>query len=318
MSDRTRVLTAMWCRRLALLPALLVAACAADYTPVREWAGVASRAADYPGVALGRLAEPDRIAPPAQAAVTTNPDPNAADEALNASAIGAMQEALTTYLAALSTLAADGVLPYPEDPFVELATRVRQVSVPGGTAVAELGALLSRLTRGNARAAQMNATIAEADGMVQSLVTALSSAIGSPEPSQTRARSDLAAYYAQLGRDARDPVARRSARDWAALYEREFVANAAMRAQYVLVLTRIAEGHAVLKQRSRHMTQEETARLIREQADRLLRAAAPLPRAPVSPFTLREQGSGGGRSAPTTSGRILAGKLEGLSADAGK
>lgn len=318
MSDRTRVPAAMWCRRLALLQGLLLAACAPDYTPVRDWAGVASRAADYPGVALGRHVDADRTAPPIQAAVPTNPDQNAADEAPNAIGIVAMQAALATYLAALSTLAADGVLPYPEDPFVELATHARQASEPGGQAVAELGALLRRSTRGNARAPQMRATIAAADGTVQALVNALSETVARPEPMETRSRSDLAAYYARLEREARDPAARQSARDWAALYDREFAARAAMRTQYVLVLTRIAEGHALLKARSRHMTQEETARMIRAQADLLLRAAAPLPRAPAIPLLLRDQGSEGGRSAQTATGRILANKREALASEAGK
>ena len=318
MSNRTRVRAATWCKRLVLLQSLLIAACAPDYTHVRDWAGTASFAADYPAVALGRAPEPDPILRPAPAALPANAGQNQPAEAPNSAGIVAMQEALATYLTSLSTLAADGVLPYPEDPFVELAARAGQASEPGGRAVAELGALLRRSTRINARAPQMRATIAAADEAVQTLVTALSDAIVQTEPMATQARLDLAATYAQMEREAREPGTRQSIRHWAALFDREFAAQAAVRMQYRLVLTRIAEGHTLLKARAGHMTQEETARLIRAQADRLQRASAMLPRAPLSMPQREGIGSSPGRSEEAGGGRVPAEKRDPGRAEAGE
>lgn len=93
----------------------LVACDAPDYTPVRDWASTASFAVD---------------------------DRRMAGSPQSDAAILAMQQAMSIYLLAIATLASDGVLPYRDDPFVELAATARAGSERGGQAVAALGTLL--------------------------------------------------------------------------------------------------------------------------------------------------------------------------------
>jgi hypothetical protein len=161
-------------KRLApgLLAALLFGCSAPDYTPVRDWARTASLAADHP----------------------------AAETAQDGAA--AMRQALATWLAALGRMADDGVLPYPEDPFAELAPRARQADAAGGEAVAALGALLRRATRQNWRAPQVRGAIAEADPHVQALVGALLRTAGGTPHAALVER--IGADHARLKARARD------------------------------------------------------------------------------------------------------------------
>lgn len=144
-------------RRLAAAAVLaLLAACSApDYTPVRDWARTASLVADHPGT-------------PAPA--------GAADGVL------AMQEALATYLAALGRMADDGVLPYLEDPFADLAARAAQADAAGGAAVAAIGATLRRASRQNWQAPDLRHAIRTFDADVQALVGALAGAVERAAP----------------------------------------------------------------------------------------------------------------------------------------
>lgn len=193
-----------------------------------------------------------------------------------------MQDGLSIYLSALGTIAADGVLPYREDPFTHFADRARPASEAGSRAIAMLGGLLRRASRRNSQAPQLGETIAETDESVQALVTALRTAVEEAATSAAQERSTVAAAYGRLEQEARDTASRRAFRDIGAMRDREYAAGAAARAHYVLVLTRIAEGHALLKIRTGHLTQEETARQIRAAEDRLRRSAALLPWAMTS------------------------------------
>lgn len=215
-------------RHLAAGAVALLSACnAPDYTPVRDWARTGSLVADHPGVAAAVSALPAEAAPA-----------GARDGIL------AMQEALSLYLAALGRMADDGVLPYPEDPFVDLAARAARADAAGGEAVAGLGGFLRHATRNNARAPQLRDSIRAADPLVQALVAALGAAI----------RREAAAAPAQAG---------------------TLGAHAAIVAQ-------IGEGHALLKARAGHITDEEVVQLIRAEEDRLRRAARALPRPSVA------------------------------------
>ena len=92
-------------RRFFFLPlAALMGGGPPDYTPVRDWANVAGNAAIYP-----ELVTRPGVAPAVSPA---------------ADAINAMQQALATYLQALDTLAADGLLMIREDPLAAYAPRV--------------------------------------------------------------------------------------------------------------------------------------------------------------------------------------------------
>jgi hypothetical protein len=188
-----------------------------------------------------------------------------------------MQAALATYLSALSTLAADGVLPYREDPFAELAPRAAGTSKDGADAVARLGALLRKATINNAQAPQLGATIEEADGSVQALVAALLAAMPKTDAGVAEDRRAMAAMYNALEREARDPATAQAIRDAAVLRDRELAARASARGTYSRILEEVSAGHALLKERASHLSQEETARQVRAARDRLLGTSAPLP-----------------------------------------
>lgn len=208
-------------RRLVLLAlAALPAACSApDYTPVRDWARTASLAADFP---TGRLP------PPASADVR--------DGAL------AMRDALATYLTALARMADDGVLPYPENPFVELAQQAGRAGTGGEEPVAALGALLRRATRQNWQAPRLREALVVANPAVQGLVRALVAAIGrNAEPGEPPA-----------------------------------IATA--RAQYAAIILRIGEDHALLAARADDITDADVVELVHAAEDRMRRAVLALPR----------------------------------------
>lgn len=203
----------------AVLAAALLAlgACTApDYTPVRDWARTASLAADDP---MGQAVAP----------------------ADRADGILAMQDALATYLLALGRMADDGVLPYLENPFVDLAARAGRADAKGGEAVMAVGTTLRRASRSNWQAPYLRDSIATFDPAVQDLVDALARAIeAGPAPS--------------------DPVA------------------ASTRADYVTLVRRVGEGHALLKARASRITREDVVQMVRAQEDGLRRAILALPR----------------------------------------
>ncbi len=214
-------------RRLAVVALLaLPAACnAPDYTPVRDWARTASLAADFPA---GRL-----------------PPPRSEDVREGALA---MREALATYLAALGRIADDGVLPYPENPFVDLAKQAGRAGTGGEQPVTELGAFLRRATRQNWQAPRLRMALDTNDPSVQALVQALTAAIGrNAEPDEPPA-----------------------------------IATA--RAQYAAIIVRIGEDHALLASRAADITDEDVVELVRAAEDRTRRAVLALPR-PAMPAT---------------------------------
>ncbi|WP_207538160.1 hypothetical protein [Sabulicella rubraurantiaca] len=249
----------------AIALTLLSAACSwPDYTPVRDWAGTASTTVDYPVVAV--------VCAPAEVSWAPE-DPRRLG-------LRAMQEALTTYLRALTILADDGALPYRENPFAyHLVPRAATVSEAGSHAVAALGALLREATIRNAQAPQLADMIKAADSDVQTLVAALA-AVLPPDEADAPHRTATAEAYAALVRATHDPAAQQAVRDVAALRDREFAAREASRALYARALLQVGEGHALLNERASRLPQEETARQVRATRDQLMRLAAFLPRTP--------------------------------------
>ncbi|MGK7871030.1 hypothetical protein [Falsiroseomonas sp. E2-1-a20] len=255
-------------RRLAIIGFVLLSACGTpDYTPVRDWAGTASQAADYPPIAAACLSRDDGALNPSH---------------WQSDGTRAMQDGLSIYLSALGTVASDGVLPYREDPFIQIAERARLASEAGGQAVTTLGGLLRRATRRNSQAPQLGETIVETDESVQALITALRTAVGDAVAGGTEERQMVSAAYRRLELEAQDVASRRALRDVGVMRDRELAAAAEARANYDLVLKRIAEGHALLKLRAARLSQEETARQMRAAEDQLRRSAALLPRAMAS------------------------------------
>lgn len=253
-----------WCGGLLVLGALLaLPGCnAPDYSPVRDWAATASLAVDDPGAARHAVAPPPGVV----AAAPHPPDDG----------ILAMQEALATYLQAVATLASDGVLPYRESPFVHLAARARETSVPGSEAIAALGVLLRYAARSNAQAPQLRDTIRSADPQVQALVSALRQAVAAQQPAEEAARQTAAGFYSEIDGRSSDPAARQALREWARARDDEFAAQAGRRARYEEILTRVAEGHALLKGRAGRITREDVVQEVRAAEDGLRRAALAL------------------------------------------
>jgi hypothetical protein len=262
---------------------LLCGACGPpDYTAVRDWARTASLAADYPSVSAPLAGVVGASTPLVGTIGTDVPIPAAAASGPAPDGILAMQEALSVYLAALGTLASDGVLSFRDDPFVQLAPRAAAADEAGGRAVAALGAFLRNASRTNMQAPEMRDAVVAADPTVQALVAALSAAVARSASGEAEDRAAAAASYARLEGETRDRAARQAARDLAALRDREFATRAAAHAQYRAVLARLAEGHALLRARARHITQEETVRRVRAAEDSLRRAAALLPRGTIA------------------------------------
>jgi hypothetical protein len=221
----------MTCRGFAVGLLALVGACSApDYTPVRDWARSASIAADYPAAAP-------------------------ADDG-----VAAMQEALVVWLSALGVMADDGVLPYPEDPFLALVPRAAAVDARGAEAMAALGRTLRHATRNNLQAPALRDMIRGGDPAVQVLVAALSDAVG-----RRAAVAEVVAPVAGGGGGA--PAA---------------AATAAER--YRALLAQVAAGHALMKDKAGEITGAETVQRIRAAEDQLRRAARalPLPSQPVA------------------------------------
>jgi hypothetical protein len=246
-------------RGFFFLPLAALIACGPpDYTPVRDWANVAGNVAVYPELVTRPGATP-AVSPAADA-------------------INAMQQALATYLQALDTLAADGLLMIREDPLAAYAPRVASTSPKGAEALTELGALLRDRGRSLARAPQLRATIRETDAPVQALIAAMQEAITTLEPTETAAADQARARYQRLLREARDEASRQILRDLTALHEAAAANRAAAIKNYQTVLADIAKGHALLKERVSHLTQEETARQIRAAEAELRLAGARLPR----------------------------------------
>jgi hypothetical protein len=165
-----------------------------------------------------------------------------------------------------------------EDPLAAYAPRVAPISPKGAEAIQTLGALLRERGRSLARAPQLRATIREADAPVQALVAAMQEAITTLEPAEAAAADQARARYQRLLREARDEASRQILRDLATLHEAAFANRAAAIKNYQTVLADIARGHALLKERVSHLTQEETARQIRAAEAELRRAGARLPR----------------------------------------
>jgi len=237
---------------------LLLGACShPDYTAVRDWAGTASRVADYRGVVL-----------PA-----ASPSPATALSG-QAEAILAMQQVLTTYLFSIRTLAADGYLPFRENPFTAEAAQVMPANEPAGQAITTLGQQLEHATVMMHQAPAMRGDIRDANPHVQVLITGLSAAVGRMADAARAERSMVAASYARMQPHGRG---RQDLADLAALRDRELAARAVGLANYQAALGLIAEGHAMLVARSGTITQEETIRRIADAEDQLRRAAALLP-----------------------------------------
>lgn len=258
---------------------VVLAGCALpENTAVRDWARSASLVADYP-----LMMSVDTSGP---GSMTARGGPARGD------GVRATQEALAIYLYAVGVLAEEGVLTFREDSYAPLAARAMALGPLVAAAVSSIGALLSAARSDNPRPGEraytagqdevhedqrLRHTIRQADASVQILVAALSDAVATPSavaPEASRAAVD---------RPGGGSVAGQSAREAQALSERVRDVLEAGRAEYVRILAQIGQGHALLKARARHITQEETARLLRTETIMLRHAMTMRPRDAAAP-----------------------------------
>lgn len=170
----------------------LLAACAPDYSAVREWS-VQARETLLPPASL-RPAIGLAIAPPPPAEVTAEG---------REGAVRALQEAAAAWLGALAYIADDGLPRGRTNPFGPLAARVMPFDAEGAAAVDALGETLADGVRRNWRAPQLRVAVERGDAPFQAVIAALRR--------QTEVLDGEAAGQGATVQDDHGPVARRAA-----------------------------------------------------------------------------------------------------------
>ena len=170
----------------------LLAACAPDYSAVRDWS-VQARETLLPPASL-RPATGLAVAPPPPVEVT---------EEGREGAVRALQEAAAAWLGALAYIADDGLPRGRTNPFGQLATRVMPFDAEGAAAVDALGETLAYGVRRNWRAPQLRVAVERGDAPFQGVIAALRR--------QTEALDAEAVGRAATAYDENGPAARRAA-----------------------------------------------------------------------------------------------------------
>jgi hypothetical protein len=237
---------------MALLLLGALTACSPDYSAIRDWSARAREIV---------LPSPDPGAPaPPAAPAPAEPD--------RRDALLALRDAAGAWLGALALFADDGFLRERDNPLLPLAARARPFDPEGAAAIADLGEAMAFAARRNWRAPQLAYAVDRGNASFQSLLAALE-----------RQRAALAAAPLALPEPAAPgrrptPPARAPLDAWHAEREAERAREAARRDMAgQAAVARIAEGHALLHERRRHLSQAETARLIRAQESELNRLA---------------------------------------------
>jgi hypothetical protein len=155
----------------------------------------------------------------------------------------AMQEALSLHLSMLSLVASDGVIPYRTQPFAEQLARLAPADAAAQAPMTSLGEQLAYASRAMMQAPQLGSLIKKTDPNAQALIAAMTAAA-----------------------------------DRQANLDRGNAAALAGNAQYRAVLAQIAEGLALLAERSGTLSKGESAYYIRAAEHRLQLTDAALPR----------------------------------------
>jgi hypothetical protein len=242
-----------------LLP---LAACAPDYSAVRDWSAQA-RSALLPSPLV-------RVPPAASAA----PAPVAAVEAEGrAGAVRALQEGAAAWLAALAYLADDGRLSERDNPLAALPPRIQPYDAEGAAGVTGIGDTLAYMARRSWRAPELAYAVVQGAPAFEQVMAALSRqsdllAAERPDP-----RRQLDDRMALLIADTRQPDARRALEELQATRQAELDRRAEVVAARRAAIARVTEGHKLLVERARILSQSETARLLRVQEEELRRLA---------------------------------------------
>jgi hypothetical protein len=258
-------------RRLLLATLLPLAACAPDYSAVRDWSRTAATIAEYPALPAAAAAQPARLT---GLGVTPASDPA---RAARVEALVATQEAARTWLALLAFMADDGLLTQRGNPMGGTAARIEPADAQGAAAVRALGDHMARAAFARYRAPQLAYAIDESQEAFRGTLAAMVRLVTALEGDAAAERAALAARFNALEASLRDPVARALLAETRAAREADLARRATLTATYLATLERMQEGHAVLVSRVNHLSQAETARLVRAQEAALRRAAAALP-----------------------------------------
>ena len=170
----------------------LLAACAPDYSAVRDWS-VQARETLLPPASV-RPATGLAVAPPPPAEVTAEG---------REGAVRALQEAAAAWLGALAYIADDGLPRGRTNPFGQLAARVLPFDAEGAAAVDALGETLAYGVRRNWRAPQLRVAVERGDAPFQGVIAALRR--------QTEALDGDAAGRGTAAQDENGAAARRAA-----------------------------------------------------------------------------------------------------------
>uniref|UniRef100_UPI0018DFB81C hypothetical protein n=1 Tax=Roseomonas rosulenta TaxID=2748667 RepID=UPI0018DFB81C len=165
-------------RALRILLLAPLAACAPDYTAVRDWASQA-RDAMLP-IGVTRAWSPP-VAPVPAAPVTQEGLPGA---------VLALQEGAAAWLGMLAFLADDGWPLQRENSLTELVARVEPYDAEGAAALRQLGELMAYAARRDTRAPWLSTAVERGDPAFQKVIAALqrqTAALAAAAPSPPRA-----------------------------------------------------------------------------------------------------------------------------------
>lgn len=234
----------------------LVGACSPDYSAVRDWSAQA-RDSMLP-ITVDRM-------PAGSSVLPVPPAPVTADGRLGA--VLALQEGAAAWLGLLSYIADDGWPRQRTNPLTDLVAKVQPFDPEGAAALANLGETMAFAARRNWRAPYLAYAVDRGDPFFQDVIASL------------RRQTEALAADARPGPEVAAPALPRNATELqrAALAEldaqrraeqtRRDTAQSARRA----AVERVAEGHALMKQRIDTLAQSETARLLRAQEIELRR-----------------------------------------------
>ncbi|WP_137176849.1 hypothetical protein [Roseomonas sp. AR75] len=239
-------------RGFRILLVLPLAACAPDYTAVRDWASQA-RDATLP-IEVARAPRPP-VAPVPATPVTLDGQ---------AGAVLALQEGAAAWLGMLAFLADDGWPLQRENPLTDLVAKVQPYDAEGAAALKDLGDLMAHAARRDTRAPWLSTAVERSNPSFQKVIAALqrqSAAIAAAAPPAPRTAPPRNLPPAQRALAEEVAATRRAEAD------RQRMAQDAR----VAALVQVAEGHAFLAAHKDALSKSDTARLIRVQEQELRR-----------------------------------------------
>lgn len=239
-------------RVLRLLLAAPLAACAPDYTAVRDWAAQA-RDAILP-IEVARVSQPP-VAPVPAAPVTQDG---------RAGAVLALQEGAAAWLGMLAFLADDGWPRQRDNPLTGLVEKVQPYDSEGAAALHDLGELMGYAARRDTRAPWLSTAMERSNPSFQKVIAALqrqSAALAAAVPPTAPAPPPRNLPPAQRALAEEVAAARQADAN------RQRIAQDARAA----ALARVADGHAFLTTQKDALGNSDTARLLRVQEMELRR-----------------------------------------------